>query len=1367
MARTAPVPNIPAIPGMNPGVFIMGGGGSGGGGSGGRGNGKGKGQDAKGNKGGQGAAGGGNSANGCGTGAPSSNCTSCSNSMQVGDPVDVATGRVFTVPAIDVALPGPLPLSLRRNYSSTARERDVGFGWGWTHSLGWEIAVRRRTVEVWDGDGTMNEFDLPRVGECSLGVDGRILYRKEWGYALFQGGMWRHFTPVDGDGMRHRLFLVEDANENRLWIEYQDGRLYELVDSVGRVIRVRTLENGRIISLGIKNAAQQGARIDLARYDYDAQGNLVRATDADGFETRYLYDEEHRLTSISPPDGLTFHFVYDEEGRCVETWGALPGGTVPGIAKSAPPVLADRVTPVKGMFHTRIDFHEDGYREVIDSLRVARVFANPLGLMDKSIANGAVTTRTFDEDGNILSHTDALGATTRWERAFGLVVRETNALGQTTFIQRDDRGRPVEFSDALGTILQTTYDDRGNILSFVFALGDAYTFRRNSRGLLVERADPDGSRCLWEYDDHCNITRVTKPDGTTWSFTYDWLGRVTSFRDSMGLETRYAWDNRRNCTAIFWPYGDMTRMAYDGSGTCVYIANSERASRVEHNGMGQPVKIVHPSGETTELRYNWQGLVVEVINEKGESMLLDYDPHAQVRELVGFDGRRLRYKYDLMGRLVGYENGLGEKIEYTYDAIGQLVAIAYPDGVAAEFEYDERGQILSARNDACELSYALSPGGQRVKEVQRLLGQEFVLERSFDAVRARVGLRSSLGHAERIDRDIVGRPVRKILDGAEVVGFTHDASGNELRRALAGGAVIESAWSAGRLVGRHVFAGGRSFAGQPDWVGRVRPGTVISKYFGYTPGGSVSARSDLALGSWEYAYDARERVLARRVGGAPVEEFRYDATNNVYEASAVRLYGPGDRLLSRGSTRYVWDDDGRLVEKIEKADGGDRVWKYTWSPAGTLAAVERPDGRITRFFYDPFQRRIARRIDQRRPGGGIALGPVTRFVFDGDFLAHELREEASASGDPVVHERTYTYDSEGFPLAQRDSRRTGTGWERGAWVFHVNDLIGTPEQLVASDGRVLGQARRTTWGSTTFDAESKVTTPLRFPGQYAEDDVGLHYNRYRFYDPEAGRYISADPAGGLPDTNYFRYCRNPIAYTDAVGLDSAVPHNATATFSNPHSNPPIPAGTPVGDGTTGNRSANIVSAPDRRMYDDRYTPHAGHYRDIRDRSIRNGVSEDAAHQRAGNSARYSERFPDTEAAAMRNCQQDFPGRLAGGTLTIRGERPPCRRCRGRMEEFAQKNGCRVEYHYPISTNSNAPAPHGRGSFVSQGTFTQGPKGARPVENGPVQSRWEHQSATGDRSGKDLERPHTHVTTGYVWGQSDSSWRPSQVRRQKR
>ena len=40
-----------------------------------------------------------------------------------------------------------------------------------------------------------------------------------------------------------------------------------------------------------------------------------------------------------------------------------------------------------------------------------------------------------------------------------------------------------------------------------------------------------------------------------------------------------------------------------------------------------------------------------------------------------------------------------------------------------------------------------------------------------------------------------------------------------------------------------------------------------------------------------------------------------------------------------------------------------------------------------------------------------------------------------------------------------------------------------------------------------------VHQPLRFQGQYYDAETGLHYNRFRYYDPDAGRFISRDPIG--------------------------------------------------------------------------------------------------------------------------------------------------------------------------------------------------------------------------------------------------------------
>ncbi|MBV4539430.1 RHS repeat-associated core domain-containing protein, partial [Pseudomonas urmiensis] len=54
--------------------------------------------------------------------------------------------------------------------------------------------------------------------------------------------------------------------------------------------------------------------------------------------------------------------------------------------------------------------------------------------------------------------------------------------------------------------------------------------------------------------------------------------------------------------------------------------------------------------------------------------------------------------------------------------------------------------------------------------------------------------------------------------------------------------------------------------------------------------------------------------------------------------------------------------------------------------------------------------------------------------------------------------------------------------------------------------------------------------------QYLDVETGLHYNRYRYYDPQVGRFVSADPIGYAGGLNLYAYAPNPIAWTDPLGL---------------------------------------------------------------------------------------------------------------------------------------------------------------------------------------------------------------------------------------
>jgi RHS repeat-associated protein len=76
--------------------------------------------------------------------------------------------------------------------------------------------------------------------------------------------------------------------------------------------------------------------------------------------------------------------------------------------------------------------------------------------------------------------------------------------------------------------------------------------------------------------------------------------------------------------------------------------------------------------------------------------------------------------------------------------------------------------------------------------------------------------------------------------------------------------------------------------------------------------------------------------------------------------------------------------------------------------------------------------------------------------------------------------------------------------------------------------------------------------PLRFQGQYFDEETGLHYNRFRYYDPDYGRVVNQDPIGLFGGTNSFSYAPNPNGWIDPFGLNGtpgicACPCSGTST----------------------------------------------------------------------------------------------------------------------------------------------------------------------------------------------------------------------------
>lgn len=75
------------------------------------------------------------------------------------------------------------------------------------------------------------------------------------------------------------------------------------------------------------------------------------------------------------------------------------------------------------------------------------------------------------------------------------------------------------------------------------------------------------------------------------------------------------------------------------------------------------------------------------------------------------------------------------------------------------------------------------------------------------------------------------------------------------------------------------------------------------------------------------------------------------------------------------------------------------------------------------------------------------------------------------------------------------------------------------------------------WGSVEQLAVNEIEQNLRFQGQYLDNETGLHYNTFRHYDPEVGRYVSQDPIGLDGGLNLSRYGQNPIGWIEPWGWE--------------------------------------------------------------------------------------------------------------------------------------------------------------------------------------------------------------------------------------
>ena len=235
-----------------------------------------------------------------------------------------------------------------------------------------------------------------------------------------------------------------------------------------------------------------------------------------------------------------------------------------------------------------------------------------------------------------------------------------------------------------------------------------------------------------------------------------------------------------------------------------------------------------------------------------------------------------------------------------------------------------------------------------------------------------------------------------------------------------------------------------------------------------------------------------------------------------------------NRLTQLNGIRWRYDIHGRTVEK----DNGQTRRHYRYDGEHRLTEVisqprdrNRPQTQVS-FRYDPLGRRISKTRRQMLFGQPTGKPVTTRFVWEGFRLLQEVH------GDVPL---TYVYsDQDSYdPLARID----GVDAPEIFW-FHCQPN-GTPERMTDIEGQVRWEGVNSAWGKLLRESETQVSgysQNLRMQGQYLDRETGLHYNLFRYYDPDCGRFTQQDPIGLAGGTNLYQYAPNALGWVDPWGL---------------------------------------------------------------------------------------------------------------------------------------------------------------------------------------------------------------------------------------
>ena len=620
------------------------------------------------------------------------------------------------------------------------------------------------------------------------------------------------------------------------------------------------------------------------------------------------------------------------------------------------------------------------------------------------------------------------------------------------------------------------------------------------------------------------IEQTTVPYFTsTPSFTERTSGSPTTYQET------YIDGTNGKSTYIIRPDGFSERVLQLKWVTSYYDTKGALTTE-ELDGQGRLAKRVDPNGAVTSYRYDTgTGDLTWVLEPSGKTTTFEYSPLGFRAKTSDADRGQRSFTFDNRGLPLTATSPAGTA-QLTYDQLGRVTQTTYPGtGNYDTYVYDlgtyGKGRLAS------HSSYRKSALSSKLEKTYDAEGHVTLEKRTID------GLQRSIGY----EYDALGRPRRittqPTASDADQTAISYGSGGlaSAVRRSDGITYVDSVRYRADLSLGG--LRSGNGVASTWSYYDNGEDGNVDSAPSYQLKSYTIGANGSVAASN--YDYDSEGNIVARSQGDETLEDqtFSYDSMNQVtglsssWGYSLAYSYDKLGNILSKGGKAYryasarphaatsdgtfdyTYDASGNVSQKSNQYNGYQYQYDWNGHLTGVVDTVEGHN--LLSVAYDAEGKSIKKTSSS---------GAVTYYF-------SPYYEETWEGG--VRSEVRKFYYLNGMRVARRDAE--------GLFFLH-QDHVGTVVATSNQAGEAVYVSGFDPFGATELESYrgAGATTHYKFQGREYDDSTGLYDFGARFYDPNLGKFLSADssiPDGGgsLGLNRYAFEFNNPLRYTDPSG----------------------------------------------------------------------------------------------------------------------------------------------------------------------------------------------------------------------------------------